>query len=45
MHTVTASRIRVTLTATAAKALNAALETSMFSAGLNLGSAATLLRF
>ena len=44
-HTVTASGIGVTLTATAAKALNAALGTTLFSAGLNLGSAGTLLRF
>lgn len=44
-HTVTASGIGVTLTATAAKALNAALRTTLFSAGLNLGTAGTLLRF
>ena len=44
-HTVTASGIRVTLTATAAKALNATLGTTLFSAGLNLGTAGTLLRF
>jgi len=44
-HTVTATGIRVTLTATAAKALDAALRTTLFSAGLNLGTAGTLLRF
>jgi hypothetical protein len=44
-HTVTASGIGVTLTATAAKALNAALGTTLFSAGLHLGTAGTLLRF
>ena len=43
-HTVTASGIGVTLTAAAANALNTALGTSLFSAGLNLGTAATLLR-
>jgi hypothetical protein len=44
-HTVTASGIGLTLTATAAQALNTALGTTLFSAGLNLGTAGTLLRF
>jgi hypothetical protein len=44
-HIVTASGIGLTLTATAAKALNAALGTKLFSAGLKLGTASTLLRF
>ena len=44
-HIVTAGRIGLTLTAAAAKALNAALGTKLFSAGLNLGTASTLLRF
>ena len=35
----------LTLTATAAKALNTALGTRLFSAGLKLGTASTLLRF
>jgi hypothetical protein len=44
-HTVTAKRIGVTLTSVAAKALNAALGTTLFSAGLKLGTAQALLRF
>ncbi len=44
-HTVTAGGIGVTLTATAAKALDAALGTKLFSAGLKLGTASTLVRF
>jgi len=44
-HIVTASGIGLTLTAAAAKALNAALGTKLFSAGLKLGTASTLLRF
>jgi hypothetical protein len=44
-HIVTARGIGLTLTATAAKALNAALGTKLFSAGLKLGTASTLLRF
>ena len=44
-HIVTAGGIGLTLTAAAAKALNAALGTKLFSAGLNLGTASTLLRF
>lgn len=44
-HIVTAVGIGVTLTAVAAKALNAALGTKLFSAGLKLGTASTLLRF
>jgi hypothetical protein len=44
-HIVTARGIGVTLTAVAAKALNAALGTKLFSAGLKLGTASTLLRF
>ena len=44
-HVVTAGGIGVTLTATAAKALDAALGTRLFSAGLKLGTASTLVRF
>jgi hypothetical protein len=44
-HIVTARGIGLTLTAAAAKALDAALGTKLFSAGLNLGTAGTLLRF
>jgi hypothetical protein len=44
-HIVTASGIGLTLTAAAAKALDAALGTQLFSAGLKLGTASTLLRF
>ena len=44
-HIVTARGIGLKLTAAAAKALNAALGTNLFSAGLNLGTASTLLRF
>lgn len=44
-HVITAREIGLTLTATAAKALNAALGTTLFSAGLKLGTARTLLRF
>ena len=44
-HVVTAGGIGVTLTATAAKALDAALGTKVFSAGLKLGTASTLVRF
>jgi hypothetical protein len=44
-HIVTAGGIGLTLTAAAAKALNTALGTKLFSAGLNLGTASTLLRF
>ena len=44
-HIVTARGIGLTLTAAAAKALNAALGTRLFSAGLKLGTASTLLRF
>jgi hypothetical protein len=43
-HTVTARGIALKLTSAAAKALNAALGTKLFSAGLNLGTANTLLR-
>jgi hypothetical protein len=43
-HIVTAGGIGLTLTQAAAKALNAALGTKLFSAGLNLGTASTLLR-
>jgi hypothetical protein len=43
-HVITARGIGLRLTSVAAKALNAALGTSLFSAGLNLGSARTLLR-
>jgi hypothetical protein len=44
-HVITARGIGLKLTATAAKALNAALGTRLFSAGLKLGTAQTLLRF
>ena len=43
-HVVTASGIGLKLTSAAAKALNAALGTKLFSAGLELGTARTLLR-
>jgi hypothetical protein len=44
-HIATARGIGLKLTSTAAKALNAALGTKLFSAGLQLGTASTLLRF
>ena len=44
-HIVAAAGIGLKLTAAAAKALNAALGTKLFSAGLKLGTASTLLRF
>jgi hypothetical protein len=44
-HLVTARGIGLKLTSAAAKALNAALGTRLFSAGLDLGTATTLLRF
>ena len=44
-HLVTARGIGLKLTWAAAKALNAALGTRLFSAGLELGTATTLLRF
>jgi hypothetical protein len=44
-HLVTARGIVLTLTSVAAKALNAALGTRLFSAGLELGTARTALRF
>jgi hypothetical protein len=44
-HLVTARGIALTLTWVAAKALNAALGTKLFSAGLELGTARTVLRF
>jgi hypothetical protein len=44
-HLVKARGIVLTLTSVAAKALNAALGTSLFSAGLELGTARTVLRF
>ena len=44
-HSVRASGIVVTLTKTAASALDAALGTKLFSAGLKLGTASTVLRF
>jgi hypothetical protein len=44
-HIVTAKGIGVKLTSAAAKALNAALKTKLFSGGLKLGTASTLLRF
>jgi hypothetical protein len=44
-HIVTARGIGLKLTSAAAKALNAALGTRLFSAGLKLGTAKTLLRF
>jgi hypothetical protein len=43
-HRVTARGIVLKLTSAAAKALNAALGTKLFSAGLKLGTASTLLR-
>jgi hypothetical protein len=44
-HVITARGIGLTLTRVAATALNAALGTRLFSAGLNLGTASTLLRY
>ena len=44
-HLVTARGIGLKLTGVAARALNAALGTRLFSAGLDLGTATTLLRF
>jgi hypothetical protein len=44
-HIITARGIGLRLTAAAAAALNAALGTKLFSAGLTLGTASTLLRF
>jgi hypothetical protein len=44
-HIATARGIGLKLTSTAAKALNSALGTKLFSAGLKLGTASTLLRF
>ena len=44
-HIVTAKRIGLRFTSAAAKALNDALGTKVFSAGLKLGTAGTLLRF
>jgi hypothetical protein len=44
-HLLTARGIVLTLTCAAAKALNAALGTRLFSAGLELGTARTVLRF
>jgi len=44
-HVATAKGIGVKLTSAAAKALNAALGTKLFSGGLKLGTASTLLRF
>jgi hypothetical protein len=44
-HIATAKGIGVKLTSAAAKALNAALGTKLFSGGLKLGTANTLLRF
>jgi len=44
-HSVRASGIGVSLTKTAASALDTALGTSLFSPGLKLGTAATVLRF
>ena len=44
-HIVTARGIGLKLTSAAAKALNATLGTKLFSAGLKLGTAKTLLRF
>jgi len=44
-HIVTARGIGLKLTSAAAKALNAELGTKLFSAGLKLGTAKTLLRF
>jgi hypothetical protein len=44
-HSVVAKGISLTLTKTAAGALNTALGTKLFAAGLGLGSAQTVLRF
>jgi hypothetical protein len=44
-HIITARGIGLKLTSVAAKALNAALGTKLFSAGLKLGTARTVLRF
>lgn len=44
-HSASATNIAVTLTATAASALNSALGTSLFTSGLALGTAQTALRF
>ena len=44
-HLVTARGIVLTLTSVAAKALDAALGTRLFSAGLELGTAQTVLRY
>jgi hypothetical protein len=44
-HIATAKGIGVKLTSAAAKALNTALGTKLFSGGLKLGTASTLLRF
>jgi len=44
-HSATAANIGVTLTSTAASALNSALGTSLFTAGLALGTAQTAVRF
>jgi hypothetical protein len=44
-HIATAKGISIKLTSAAAKALNAALGTKLFSGGLKLGTASTLLRF
>jgi hypothetical protein len=44
-HIITARGIGLRLTSAAATALNAALGTKLFSAGLKLGTAQTLLRF
>ena len=44
-HLVTARGIVLTLTSVAVKALNSALGTKLFSAGLELGTARTVLRF
>jgi hypothetical protein len=44
-HLVTARGIVLTLTSVAARALDAALGTGPFSAGLELGTARTVLRF
>jgi hypothetical protein len=44
-HSVSASNITLSLTAGAAKALDASLGTTLFTAGLGVGTAATLLRF
>jgi hypothetical protein len=44
-HTASASNITLSLTLWAASALDASLGTSVFTAGLGVGTAATLLRF